>query len=135
MAVDSRAWLERWNAIVEARDLDGIGAQLADDVSMGAPPYWNELQGKEVVHRLLSVIVDTIEDFTYHREWVDGSELALEFRGHVGELGLHGMDLITLNEGGQIQHLDVLIRPANALMGLMSAVGEKMQAKLAELDE
>ena len=135
MSIDSRAWLEKWNATVDARDLDGITAALADDVSMGAPPYWNELHDKEVVGRLLGVIVDTIEDFTYHRQWIDDNELALEFRGHVGDLGLHGIDLITLNEGGQIQHLDVMIRPANALMELMGIVGQKMQAILADLDE
>ena len=135
MTVDAQGWLEEWHKVVDTRDVDGIAGFLADDISMGAPPYWLELQTKPVVSRLLGVIVETIADFTYHREWIEGNELALEFRGHVGDMQLQGMDLITLNADGKIQHLDVMIRPANALTELMRVVGEKMQAKLAELDE
>ena len=132
MTVDAQEWLGRWHAAVAARDVVAITGFLAEDITMGAPPYWTPMQGKEVVSRLLGVIVETIADFTYHREWVDGNELALEFRGHVGDAHLQGMDLITLNGDGYIQNLDVMIRPANALTELMRVVGEKMQAKLAE---
>ena len=132
MSLDVEAWLAEWHGIVQRRDLDGMADALAEDMTMGAPPYWNNLESKAVCGRLLAVIVDTIKDFTYYREWINGREIALEFKGHVGDLGLQGMDLITLNDDGKIQNLDVMIRPANALMELMNVVGQKMQERLAQ---
>jgi len=125
-------FLDDWHRIVATRDLDGLAAVLAPDVTLGAPPYWTPLEGRELVCHLLGLIVNTIEDFTYHREWQDGRELALEFRGHVGESQLQGIDLITLNEQAQIQKLEVLIRPANVLEMLRAAITPQMAAFLKD---
>ncbi len=119
-------FLERWHRIVAERDLDALAGVLAPDVTIGAPPYWTPLGGHAIVHHLLGLIVTTIEDFTYHREWQDDRELALEFKGHLGDTLLQGIDLITLNASDQIQHLDVLIRPANALEELRAIITPQM---------
>ena len=80
--------------------------------------------------------IHTIEDFTYRREWHDDSrdsgEIALEFHGHVGEIGLQGIDLITLNDRGQLQNLDVMIRPMNALSALRDVIAPQMAEFLRE---
>ena len=57
---------------------------------------------------------------------------ALEFIGRVGGLELQGIDLITLNDEGRLQALDVLIRPANAIAALQERVGPRMLKFLAE---
>ena len=97
------SFLSEWHRIVAEKDLAALHHVLGDDITLGAPPYWAKLQGHDLVHHLLGLIVNTIEGFTYHREWRDGSELALEFSGHVGELDLQGIDLISLNERFVIQ--------------------------------
>ena len=129
-------FLARWHELVKNRDLVALEKILAEDVSMGAPPYWDKLQGRSIVHHLLGLIISTIEDFTYHREWhsdsTGGGEIALEFMGHVGELDLQGIDLITLNERGELQNLDVMIRPMNALEALRDIVAPKMMEFLSE---
>ena len=84
MGADSGAFLERWHKIVATRDVEGLAAVLAEDVTVGAPPYWTKLETKEVALRLLEIIINTIDEFTYHREWINGPELALEFRGWSG---------------------------------------------------
>jgi hypothetical protein len=99
---------------------------LAEDVSMGAPPYWAKLQGRELVQHLLGIVVHTIEDFTYHREWQDGNELALEFTGHVGDLDLQGVDLITLDDRFVVRNLDVVMRPVNAVLALRETIAPQM---------
>lgn len=136
MASSNEAFLAKWHRIVEARDLVGLERVLAEDVSIGAPPYWDKLKGRPLVHHLLGLIIQTIEDFSYHREWHDDSrgngEIALEFRGHVGELELQGIDLITLNERGELQNLDVMIRPMNALSALRDVIAPQMMAFLKE---
>ncbi len=126
-----REFLSHWHRIVSEKDLDALSRILADDVSIGAPPYWARMQGRDLVHHLLGLIVNTIEGFTYRREWQKGNELALEFTGRIGEVELQGMDLISLDDRGLIQNLDVLIRPANAIDLLRETIAPQMAAFLA----
>ncbi len=119
-------FLEDWHRIVAARDLDGHAKILAEDVTLGAPPYWAKLEGRALVAHLLGLIVHTIEDFTYQREWRQGAELALEFTGHVAESELQGIDLITLSAAGEVQNLDVLMRPLNAVSELRDRIAPQM---------
>ncbi len=126
-------FLVRWHRIVRDKDLDALPATLAEEITMGAPPYWAKLEGKDLVAHLLGIIVTTIEDFTYHREWVAGAELALEFHGHLGEHNIQGIDLITLDTDNRIRNLDVLIRPINSLLALRDVVEPKMASYLGSL--
>jgi hypothetical protein len=124
-------FLAEWHRIVAERDAAGLAAVLAPDVTLGAPPYWSRLAGRALVQHLLGLIVHTIEDFTYHREWRDGRELALEFRGRVGEIELQGIDLITLDPEGRVQSLDVLMRPVNGIVALRDRIAPRMAEYLA----
>lgn len=127
---DINDFLNDWHRLVASRDLVALEKTLAHDVTMGAPPYWDQLAGRKLVHHLLGLIINTIEDFTYHREWhVEASgrrEIALEFKGHLGEHRLQGIDLISLNERGEIQNIDVMIRPMNALSALRDVIAPQM---------
>ena len=130
MARISDEFLGKWHRLVADRDLVALEQILAEDVSMGAPPYWDKLNGRPIVHQLLGLIIHTIEEFTYHREWHDDArgqgEIALEFSGHIGDLKLQGIDLITLNARGELQNLDVVIRPMNALEALRDVIAPQM---------
>ena len=128
-AVDG--FLEEWHRVVAEKDLASLDALLAEDIRMGAPPYWEKLQGRKIVAHLLGLIVHTIDEFTYHREWCSGVEIALEFTGHVDEFSLQGIDLISLNDRGEIQNLDVLMRPVNAVIALRETIRPQMLAFLA----
>ena len=119
-------FLEEWHRIVAARDVEGVEKMLAEDVTLGAPPYWAKLEGRALVAHLLGLIVHTIEDFTYHREWRQEAELALEFTGHVAGIELQAIDLISLNAAGKIQNLDVLMRPLNAVSELRDRIAPRM---------
>jgi hypothetical protein len=126
------AFLSEWHRIVSERDVAALAKVLAEDIEMGAPPYWAKLQGRDLVRHLLGLIVHTIEDFTYHREWHSGREYALEFTGHVGDRQLQGIDLISVNERGQVSNLDVLMRPVNAVIALREIIAPQMAAFLAQ---
>ena len=114
------------------RDLEGLREMLAADVSIGAPPYWQRLEGRDLVHHLLGLILHTIEGFTYHREWQRDGELALEFTGRVEGMDLQGIDLISLDAEGAIAQIDVLIRPVNAVNALMGVITPQVAKFLAE---
>jgi len=124
-------WLVEWHRIVETKDLAALHAVLAEDVTLGAPPYWVKFEGRPLVHHLLGLILETIADFTYRREWRDGNELALEFTGHVDGLEIQAIDLITLDERGRVANLDVLMRPVNGVTELRERIAPKMAAYLA----
>ena len=126
------AFLDEWHRIVRERDVPALATLLAPDVALGAPPYWEPLRGSALVQHLLGLILETIEGFTYHREWKMGSELALEFRGRVGNLELQGIDLISLDERLRIGSLDVMIRPINAVLSLREIIAPRMASFLAE---
>jgi hypothetical protein len=119
-------FLAEWHRMVSERDLGALPPLLAGDVSLGAPPYWARIEGRETVSHLLGLIIHTIEGFTYHREWREGRELALEFTGRAGGLDLQGIDLITLNDARVIQNFDVLMRPANAIAALQEIIAPQM---------
>ena len=119
-------FLTEWHRIVAARDLDAVPNMLAEKVTLGAPPYWQKLEGRDLVGHLLGLIVHTIEGFTYHREWRNGTELALEFTGRIGKLDLQGVDLISLDESGRIRNLEVPMRPMNSVEALQKAIAPKM---------
>ncbi len=135
MTGELREFLTEWHRVVSEKDLGALPRLLADDVSLGAPPYWARIQGREWVNHLLGLIVNTIEDFTYHREWQKGNEFALEFTGRVGEFDLQGIDLISLNDRFAIQKLDVLIRPANAIDHLRETIAPQMASFIARRGE
>lgn len=119
-----------WHRIVAAKDRAGLERVLAEDVTLGVPPYWQKLHGRAIAVHLLNLIIHTIDDFTYHREWRNGRELALEFTGHVGEAELQGIDLISLDEQGMVANLDVLMRPVNAIIELRGIIAPQMAAFL-----
>lgn len=135
MIANTSDFLTEWHRVVAERDVDAFGNHLTEDVTIGAPPYWDRLEGRVLVEHLLGIIARTIEDFTYHREWVDGNELALEFTGHVGDMQLQGIDLITLDDSMRISKLDVLMRPVNAVLKLREIVGPQMMEFLATLGD
>jgi len=121
-----------WHRIVAEKDRGGLERVLAEDITVGVPPYWQKLHGRAIAVHLLDLIIHTIDDFTYHREWRNGRELALEFTGHVGDMELQGIDLISLDERGAVTNLDVLMRPVNAVIELRGVVAPQMAAFLQE---
>ncbi len=133
MGSETDAFLERWHRVVAAKDCEAIVSLLAPNATMGAPPYFQKLEGRDLIAQLLGIILRTIEDFTYNRQWRDGRELALEFTGRVDDLGLQGIDLITLDDQGRLANLDVLIRPLNALTALRDRVAPQMAEYLKSL--
>jgi len=126
------AFLAEWHRIVRERDLAALAPLLTPEVEIGAPPYREPLRGAALVQHLLGLILETVEGFTYHREWKQGGEFALEFRGRVGGLELQGIDLISLDPTGRIRRLDVPMRPVNAVVALREAIAPRMAAYLAQ---
>lgn len=118
MSSSGNAHLDRWHTIISNRNLTDLQAMLAEDVVFRSPYVWRPYHGRQAAWLILSTVIDVFQDFTYHRELVDGDNWALEFSARVGDLSLKGIDLIRLDESGRIVEFEVFIRPHNALQAL-----------------
>ncbi len=123
-----RETLQRFHEAVDSGQESQMRALMADDVVFRPPTYWKDWGGPDIVARILSHVRQVFEGLTYHREWVDGSDLALEFTGTIDGLDFKGLDLLHLNDDGLIQTFEVVMRP-HKTVGLLR---EKMNARMAE---
>lgn len=119
--------LERWHRCVFERDLSILSDLLAEDVVFHSPFLWRPYPGRMPTFIILKNVVEVFQDFAYHRQVIQGNTWALEFSARVGELSLKGIDLIQLNDQGQIQDFEVFIRPANALQALGEEMGRRLR--------
>jgi SnoaL-like protein len=111
---------------VEGRDLVAMIDSLAADVVFNSPVAFKPFEGRETVGKVLEAVFNTFEDFRYTDE-LDGDDVhALVFRARVGDKQVEGIDLLRLNDDGQIADFTVLVRPASGLMALAEAMGPKV---------
>jgi hypothetical protein len=47
-------FLREWHRIVAERNVTALGSVVAPDVTLGAPPYWSKLAGRDLVQHLLA---------------------------------------------------------------------------------
>lgn len=121
------AFLERWHAAVDTQDGGAVRALLAPDVVFRSPVAHTPYQGQDAVAFLLGNVIQVFQDFTYHREFISGDSVTLEFSARVGDLDLKGVDIIRLDDAGRIADFEVMVRPANALMALGQEMGQRLR--------
>jgi len=120
-------FLKTWHQMVDNRDLTLLDQLIAEDTTLLSPIFHSAKPGKPLMMLVLSTVIEIFEDFHYTGEWVQGNELILEFKAHIGDKHLKGIDRITLNDAGQMTELEVLVRPLNTLI----VFAEEMRKRLA----
>ncbi|MGY4638588.1 nuclear transport factor 2 family protein [Pseudomonas sp. P7548] len=126
--------LQRWHAMLAARDLKSLPELLAADAVFRSPMAHTPYPGAPVVSMILNTVIKVFEDFTYHRELAtgDGLSVVLEFSARVGDKQLKGIDLIRFNEQGQIIEFEVMVRPLSGLQALGEEMGRRLAPYLAK---
>ena len=102
------------------------------------PTYFTPWTGRDEFLLLIQAVSEVFgKSFKYHRQWLspDGKDWALEFTADIGDSGrkITGMDLVKLDENGQIIEFIVLARPPNAVKELKDAMMSKVPMRLAAL--
>lgn len=122
--------IKRWHAMLQTRDMSILNELLAEDVVFRSPVAYQPYPGEQVVFFILSNVIQIFENFRYHREFYteDGMNVVLEFSANVGEKKLKGIDMIQLNEQGQIIDFEVMLRPKSGLEALAAQMGQRMAA-------
>jgi len=122
--------LKRWHQIVENKEWNELLDILADDVEFHSPFVWTPKHGKMVTAFLLKNVSEIFKNFEYKREWVENVEnrnVALEFSAQVNNLSVKGVDLIRFNDQDKIDHFEVMLRPANALVLVGNLMTERIE--------
>jgi hypothetical protein len=119
--------LDLWHKAVFDKDLALLRDLLDVSVEFHSPALWSPKMGRDVTQFILSNVIDIFQDFRYHREWVEGDDMALEFSAKVRDMNIKGIDLIKWNEQGKIVHFEVLVRPLNGLQALFEEMGARLK--------
>ena len=117
-----------FRAAVEAHDLDGMSACLAEDVEFFSPVAFKPFVSKPVVTALLGFVMDTFEEFVYVDDIEQGNSHMLRFNARVGEKAIDGVDLMELDEDGLINRFSVMIRPLSAAHAMADAMAARFDA-------
>ena len=122
----------RWHEFTETPNVEILDEILADEVKFHSPFVWKPKTGKATATAILLAATATFQDFRYVREITDENHWALEFEARIGEFSLRGIDLIEINESGEIVDFEVMIRPANALQMLGAEMNRRLTAGNSE---
>lgn len=119
--------LDHWHKVVFEADFQRLHELLDEHVEFHSPTVWQPKLGRDVTHYILQMITDIFQDFRYHRQWVNGNDMALEFSATVDDKSIKGIDLIKWNDEGKIIHFEVMLRPINGLELVLQKMTERLQ--------
>jgi len=119
-----------FRAAVEAQDIDGLLALLAEDVVFRSPVVFKPYVGRDAVGTILRAVFQVFENFRYVREIGSPAEpdQALVFLASIGGRELEGSDFIHVDENGSITELAVMVRPLSAALALAEAMKARLDA-------
>jgi hypothetical protein len=123
----SQANLDQWHKVIANKDMKLLREILDENVEFHSPTLWHPKKGRDVTQFILKMVIDIFEDFEYHREWVEGNNLALEFSAKVDDKNIKGIDLIRWNDEGKIVHFEVMMRPINGLQAMFERMTKHLQ--------
>jgi len=130
--------LDRFRLAVEAKDLTAMAAALAPDVVFYSPVRQRPYRGRDEVARLFAALMEVFVDFHYVDELAGPARhgrlepatreasQALVFRARIGEKPLDGVDLLRIDEHGNVVEFSVLVRPLPAAVVLARMVSARM---------
>jgi hypothetical protein len=79
-----------------------LDAWLDDAVWLAPPTYLNTRRGRRAVQRLLAHGAAAVDGLRYERVWQRSDSAVLQFEAQVDGLALRGVDILHLDDAGQI---------------------------------
>ncbi len=121
--------IERWHAIVESRDAQGLGELLADEAVFESPVVHTAQVGKAITQKYLTAAMQVLNNgtFKYLNEWYGETSAVLEFQCSCDGVLINGVDIIEWNAAGRIIRFKVMVRPLKAINALREMMGKMLQ--------
>ncbi|HUA12097.1 MAG TPA: nuclear transport factor 2 family protein [Solirubrobacteraceae bacterium] len=116
-----------FRSAVERKDMEAAAALLSPDIVFHSPITFHPFVGREDVCALLAIVARTFENFRYTDELETDGAHALIFRAEVEGRELEGIDLLRVDDDGQIEDFTVMIRPMSGLVPFAQRMAEQVQ--------
>lgn len=124
------AFITKWHELLESRDMAALDAILADEAVMISPVVHTPQVGKQITKMYLTAALHVLanENFTYKREFKNEHGVVLEFETEINGIQINGIDMITINDAGQITEFRVMVRPLKAINMLHEMMGKMLKS-------
>ncbi len=124
--------VDRWHAVLTARDLGALDSLIADDAIFHSPIVHSPQNGKAITIFYLTAAFHILLDsgFQYVRQVIGERDAILEFTAEIDGIHVNGVDMIHWNTDGLIDDFKVMVRPlkaVNLLHGQMRTMLESMK--------
>ena len=119
----------QWHALVRSRDMTGLDALLADNVTFHSPVVHTPQVGRDITRKYLEAALQVLNTthFRYLREVVGERDAMLEFETEIDGIRVNGVDLIHWDDEGRITDFKVMVRPLKAIQQVHQAMGAMLQ--------
>ena len=121
--------LAKWYNYMKSHDLSMLRELLHPDAVFESPVVHTPQRGREITFKYLASAEKVLggPGFKYVGEWHSANGAVLEFENEIEGLTINGVDIITFSDdGAQITHFKVMVRPLKAINLLHRLMGEQL---------
>ena len=125
--------LDGWRRYLETHDLADLKRVLHPDVVFESPVVHTPQRGREITLKYLAGAGQVLggPGFRYVGEWRRDAGVVLEFETEIAGIIINGVDIISFTEdGAQITHFKVMVRPLKAINLLHRLMGAQFEKHL-----
>jgi len=125
--------LKKWHEYFDNRDLKILDEILAEDVTFHSPVVHTPQRGKKITMVYLSAALKllatpgTQHNFRYVRKVANDRHFLLEFECTLDGVHINGIDMMEVNEAGEIINFKVMIRPLQGINMVHKKMGEMLK--------
>jgi SnoaL-like domain len=121
--------LAKWYNYMKSHDLWALRELLHPDAVFESPVVHTPQRGRDITLKYLAGAEKVLggPGFKYVGEWHSANGAVLEFENEIEGLTINGVDIITFSDDGeQITHFKVMVRPLKAINLLHRLMGEQL---------
>jgi hypothetical protein len=121
--------LAKWYNYMKSHDLLALRELLHPDAVFESPVVHTPQRGRDITFKYLAGAEKVLggPGFKYVGEWHSANGAVLEFENEIEGLTINGVDIITFSDDGeQIIHFKVMVRPLKAINLLHRLMGEQL---------
>jgi SnoaL-like domain len=117
------------NAFLEG-DFSVAAERLADDIAFNSPVLERPWMGRAVVERLGPAMVSLFEDIEFAPIITDGRRAILSFTGRQASVEVQAIEVLDVDDDGQIAELSIYVRPLPAVVAVAKAMEARIDPEL-----
>jgi hypothetical protein len=121
--------LAKWYNYMKSHDLSALRDLLHADAVFESPVVHTPQRGRDITFKYLASAEKVLggPGFKYVGEWHSANGAVLEFENEIEGITINGVDIITFSDDGeQITHFKVMVRPLKAINLLHRLMGEQL---------